>query len=190
MTKRYMFLLIVFVCLALTKPVAANNYDYFEAVKEPYHEGGRRQYLQMAEVNHLNKVVPHFAAGRIDYAVNELRFVLNAVANHPRALMLLIPVAKAAKNTNLGISFFEKALKLYPQYAITHAQYGWYLVETGNLEAGIFKLKQAIEMDAKLVAAHVWLAQAYNKSGNAELARQAAEQARELGYNGQIPGVN
>jgi Tfp pilus assembly protein PilF len=181
----------VTVCiLTFSKLFAAENCDYFEAMKEPFYEGGRKQYVQMAEVNHLNKVLPHFAAGRIDYAVNELRFVLNAVANHPRALMLLSPVAKAAKNTNLGIGFFEKALKLYPQYAITHAQYGWYLVESANLEAGIRKLQQAIEMDAKLVAAHVWLAQAYGKSGNADLARQTAEQARELGYKGQIPGVN
>ena len=97
---------------------------------------------------------------------------------------------RAAKGANLGIVYFEKALKLYPQYATTHAQYGWYLVENNRLETGIFKLRQAIEMDARMMAAYVWLSRAYVKSGHPDLARQTAHQARELGYKGQIPGAN
>jgi Tfp pilus assembly protein PilF len=185
MMKRITTFIFVMVCfLVLSKPVLAE--DYFIPPADPT----QKAYLRNAEVNHLDKVMPHLSAGRIQYAIDELRYTLNAFPNHPRALMLLTIVEKVAKKANLGVVNFERALSLYPQYAITHAQYGWYLVESGNLEAGIFKLKQAIEMDAKLVAPHVWLARAYSKSGNAELARQTAEQARALGYNGQIPGVN
>lgn len=191
MTKKVIsFVLTVFCLLILDNHVAAENLDYFEAIRAPDVEAGHRRYVRMAEVNHLDKVLPHFAAGRIDYAISELRFVLHAVPNHPRALMLLGPVANAAKNTALGVGFFEKALSLYPQHAITHAQYGWYLVEINRLEAGVFRLKQAIEMDPKLAVAYAWLSRAYSKSGNLELARRTAEQAKELGYKGQVAGEN
>ena len=189
MIKRITVCLLVTVCfVALSQIAAAVNYDYFEAIGEPDVEGGRKQYVRMAEVNHLAKVLPHIAAGHYQYAIDELRFVLHAVPNHPRALMLLQVVATATKNTALGIDHFEKAIRMFPQYAITHAQYGWYLVEMNRMEAGIFKLKQAIEMDAKLMPAYVWLSRAYSKSGNPQLARQTAEQAKELGYKGQSLG--
>ncbi len=166
--------------LVSSTPVAAENYDYFTAAQDP----ARRPYLQMVEEYHTKKVLPHLAAGQIDYAINELRYTLNAIPNHPRALMLIKPLENAAKNTAFGVIYFERAIKLYPQYAITHAQYGWYLVERDLLDAGIMKLKQAIEMDAKLVSAYVWLSRAYKKKGDPELARQAAEEARKLGYSG------
>ena len=168
--------------LVLSKLVAAE--DYYNANPDPT----QRIYRRNAEVNHLDKVLPHLAAGQIDYAIDELRYTLNAIPNHPRALMLITPVESAAKKASLGVVYFEKALRQYPQYAITHAQYGWYLVETNRMEAGIFKLKQAIEMDEKLVPAYVWLSRAYSKSGNPDLARQTAELAKELGYKGQYLG--
>ncbi len=130
--------------------------------------------------------MPHLAADRVQYAIDELRYTLNAFPNHPRALMLIKPVENAAKRAVFGVAAFERALSLYPQYAITHAQYGWYLVEINLLPAGIGKLKQAIEMDPKLITAYVWLSRAYSKGGNPEAARETAQQARDLGYTGHI----
>ena len=184
MTRNTMFTFVMLFVLLISKFAAADDENYF--IVNP--DQTQKAYRHFAEVNHLNKVLPHIAAGQIDYAIAELRYTLNAIPNHPRALMLIRPVEIAANKTIFGVYYFEKALKLYPQYAITHAQYGWYLVETNRLEAGIFKLKQAIEIDAKLVPAYVWLSRAYSKSGNPELARQTAEQARDLGYKGQYLG--
>jgi tetratricopeptide (TPR) repeat protein len=164
------------------KFAAAQGADYFA----PRTNQQQKAYLHWAEVNHLDKVLPHLGADRIQYAIDELRYTLNSFPNHPRALMLIRPVELAAKRMAFGVAPFEKALNLYPQYAITHAQYGWYLVETNLLPAGIGKLKQAIEIDPKLVTAYVWLSRAYSKAGNPELAREAAQQARDLGYTGQI----
>jgi Tfp pilus assembly protein PilF len=172
-----LLLLIVFSTLAV-----AGGVDYF-APATKQHE---KAYHHFAQVNHLDKILPHLAADRVQYAIDELRYTLNAFPNHPRALMLVKPVENAAKRVVFGVAPFEHALSLYPQYAITHAQYGWYLVESNLLPAGIGKLKQAIEMDPKLVTAYVWLSRAYSKAGNSDLAREAAQQARDLGFTGQI----
>ena len=91
------------------------------------------------------------------------------------------------KNPLLAQLYYEKALKLFPQYAITHAQYGSYLVGIGNSKAGIAQLEKAVEMNPRLMQAHTWLAQAYAKSGNAERARQVTERARELQSGGELP---
>jgi Tfp pilus assembly protein PilF len=61
-----------------------------------------------------------------------------------------------------------------------------YLVDIGKIDAGIQKLQKAIEIDPGLGQAHAWLAKAYYKNGNSELARQAAEKAKALGYRGKI----
>jgi Tfp pilus assembly protein PilF len=168
--------------LMVSRVAMAGDIDYFS----PRTNQSEKAYHHFAEVNHLDKVLPHLVADRVQYAIDELRYTLNAFPNHPRALMLVKPVENAAKRVVFGVAPFERALSLYPQYAITHAQYGWYLVETNLLPAGIGKLKQAIEMDPKLVTAYVWLSRAYSKAGHPELAREAAQQARDLGYTRQI----
>jgi superkiller protein 3 len=90
-------------------------------------------------------------------------------------------VSRIRKEPSLAIPFYAKALQLYPQYAITHAQYGSYLTDIGQVEQGIVALKKAVEIDPKLALAYDWLARAYAKSGDLELSRQAAEKAKELG---------
>jgi Flp pilus assembly protein TadD len=62
-----------------------------------------------------------------------------------------------------------------------------FLVATNNLDAGIEKFKQAIEIEPKLSAGYAGLAHAYAKKGNLEQAREAAKKARELGFSGKLP---
>lgn len=119
--------------------------------------------------------------GKYKDGLEDLKFVLKYFPNHPIALNLLGGIAKLAKEPGLPIYFYERALELYPEYAITHAQFGNYLVEIGRFEKGISELKKAVEIDPKLAVAYGWLAKAYTKSGNPELSRQAAEKAKELG---------
>ena len=129
-----------------------------------------------------------YKSGQYTVAIEDLKFVLRYYPNHPETLQLLGSIARLTHDSSLPIPYYEKALRLYPQYASTHAQYGAYLVDVGLIDAGIARLKHAIEMDSKLALAHAWLANAYYQNGNQELARQAAERARALGYKGNIPG--
>jgi Tfp pilus assembly protein PilF len=106
--------------------------------------------------------------------------------NHPQALAIAGAYALSIKNPRWAVPYFEKALSIYPQYAVTHAQFGKYLTDIGMVDKGLEKLKRAAEMDPKLVGAQVWLAAAYAKSGNADLARESAEKARSLGFKGDL----
>jgi Tfp pilus assembly protein PilF len=126
--------------------------------------------------------------GRYEYAVGDVTYVLDTFVNHPTALQILGVVAQLKKNPLLPIPFYKRALSLYPRYAVTHAQYGQYLVSIDHIREGIEKLKEAIELDAKLVVAHVWLARAYARIGEVALAQQASQDARGLGFTGRIVG--
>jgi len=59
-------------------------------------------------------------------------------------------------------------------------------VDGGAVEEGIAKLKALLEADPKLVIAHVWLAQAYEKQGKVNLAQEEAAKAKDLGFNDEI----
>ncbi len=159
------------------------NQDYFTADQYPE----TKALLRSVEDHHLhNQVWTDFYTGQLSLVVPDLRYTLDKFPNHPTALLVLVSVAKQSKDLSLPIPFFQKALRIYPQYAVTHAQYGTFLVDAGLIHKGIEHLKMASEIDPDLVAAHVYLAKAYLALGDAELARQSAERARALGYKGEI----
>jgi predicted Zn-dependent protease len=163
------------------------NHNFFAASQNE----ALRGLLLNIRVHHF-KPCPHspqgtyhdIAIGRYDYAKEDLTYILERFVNDPVALQLITPITLATKDHAWGISRFEHALRWYPNYAMTHAQYGAYLVDIGNVPGGIEKLETAVKMDPKLVAGYVWLSKAYSKHGKADLARQAAEKAKELGYKG------
>jgi Tfp pilus assembly protein PilF len=170
-------------------PYNTVNWDYFTANEN----ADTKRMLQQVQQNHLDRswghakgVMGFIADKRYRDAKLDLDYTLGRFPNHPRALMLLEMVAKLNNEPSLPIRYYENALRLYPQYAVTRAQYGNYLVQIKELEPGIARLSEAAQMDPKLVAAHVWLARAYHQVGNFELARESQEKARELGYKGEF----
>src|SRR5262249_17285920 len=116
--------------------------------------------------------------------IADCKYTLDRIANHPKGLALTGMVARLTKNPSFAILYYQRALKWYPQYAITHAQYGGFLVDIGNTKAGIAELQKSIEMDPNLALGHQLLMKAYVKAGSPELARQAAERAKETGRKG------
>src|SRR5262249_9340012 len=163
------------------------NHDYFAARQSDQ----LSLILRLVETYHL-KPCPHsqggvyedMAKGRFDNVKADLTYILERFVNHPTALQLMSPVARALKQPAWPIERFEYALKWYPNHAITLAQYGSYLVEIDNLTAGIEKLELAVSLEPNLVAGYVWLSKAYIKRGDVELANRATQKARELGYKG------
>lgn len=144
-------------------PTGTANHDYFQASQDPQ----IKHLLYLVEKHHLN-ACPHntngvlgdIALGKYHLAIADLQYTLDRFVNHTKALQLMGSLVKLTESPSLGISYYEKALKLYPQYAFTHAQYGAFLVDIGRVDAGITRLKEAIEMDPNLVIAHAWLAKA------------------------------
>lgn len=156
------------------------NRDFFTAHEdqEAYRD------LVLNDLYHTNRVVHSIKVGRYDEALADLKFVIDKWPNHPRALLLIESLGRVTQAPALPLPYYEKALKLYPQYAMTIAQYGKYLVEIDQWEKGVEQLKQSIERDPKYVPARVWLAEAYAKRGQMNQARKEAEQARSLGFSG------
>jgi len=158
--------------------------DFFTASEDPETE----RYLTLVEHAHIDRVMLWVRQDLINNAFSECKYTLDRFPNHPRGLILLENVAKLMQAPTLPTTYYEKALAEFPQYAVTHAQFGHYLIEIGKAEEGIAKLKRAIEMDSKLKPAYVWLAEGYYAKGDYEQARQAAKKARALGYTGEFPG--
>ena len=177
------------VVLAFHGPRGTLDHDYFDQSSEA------RQLLYLVETAHLNPC-PHnprgvfgdIAMGKYQYAIADLIYTLDRFVNHPKALQLMGSLAELTNGPSLAIPYYQRALKLYPQYALTHAQFGVYLVDTGHINSGTAELKKAIEINPNLAIAYAWLASAYSRNGNLESARQAAERARALGYRGKIAG--
>jgi len=165
--------------------VTGEEADYFDANSNL----SVKQALWNVERYHLGRfVIEAIAKGKYKEALPDINFVLKYFPNHPTALQLLTSIAVLSNNRALPIQAFEKAITLYPQHAITHAQYGLYYVTIERLDIGIRKLYDAIQQDPQLATAYVWLSQAYDKKGEVKLAREARAKAKELGYNGVLTG--
>jgi tetratricopeptide (TPR) repeat protein len=158
------------------------NMDYFTAQDETE----TTHLLNLVEIAHTNKVLPQISKNDYGGALSDIKYTLNRFPNHPRGLVLIGVYARLTKGYGLPVPYYEKAIRLFPQHALTHAQYGAYIIALGSIEAGIKKLQQAVEMNPELVFAYVWLAAAYYKIDNVELGRQSESKARDLGYKGKI----
>ena len=160
--------------------------DYFPSVNSDREDV--RKYLGLVEQHHLDKVIGFIREERYSDAMTEIKWTLDRFYNHPKALALSETVATLTGVPALPGHFYGHALEVYPQYPLTHAQYGRYLVEIGQKEKGVASLERSVKMDSELVTGYIWLAEAYQKTGNRELARKAADRARSLGYTGELPG--
>src|SRR5262245_19513218 len=104
---------------------AEQGLDFFGS-----HEECTMNYMKMVEFNHFNKNHRHqniyqiISAGDFAQAWLEIAYVLDRIPNHPKGLQIAGVVGQLTKNLSKTISYYEKALSLYPQYALTHAQYG------------------------------------------------------------------
>jgi Tfp pilus assembly protein PilF len=156
--------------------------DYFTADQDVE----TKRLLKLVESYHTNKVLQQIGNNEYNGALGDLKYTLNRFPNHPRGLFLMGLYGRLTKKHGLVVPYYEKALRLFPQHAMTYAQYGAYLVTLGSIDEGIKRLERALEMDSDLVVANVWLAGAYKRKGNVELSRQAEAKARSLGFKGQI----
>ena len=132
------------------------HYDYYSTDTDP----DARRYLGLAEQYHLTNTTfwERYRVKDWVRARGELVFILRIVPNHPKVLYLLEAVASEMEDVTYPIAYYEHALQLYPQHAITRARYGRYLVRIGQREAGVAQLEQALAADPSLDVARGWLA--------------------------------
>lgn len=149
------------------EPKSFVNNDYFGVATNP----AAAQLITLVENAHLGPknnprgFWPRYNEGNLDQAFGELKYALWVFPNHPRALFLLGMLARQTNKPDVPIAYYEKALRLFPDRAYTHAQYGSYLVEIGEKTQGILQLEQALKMDPNLLPARAWLDKARRSIG-------------------------
>ncbi len=158
------------------------DHDWFTAQENPKHA----QNLRLNDYYHTNDFFRYMKLKMYKHVITEENFTLEKWPNHPRALLYIGIVARVIKRPRLAIGYFQKALNLYPQYALTHAQFGKFLVEIGKVDEGIERLNIALKLDPELSLTHAGLALAYEEKGDRSLALQEAKRAKELGYKGEL----
>jgi tetratricopeptide (TPR) repeat protein len=90
------------------------GYDYFTAYLNPE----LKSYLTLAENRHASEQVWRlYRDGIYNEPLADCKYILDRFPNHPRGLQLMGEIAKATNQTSLPIPYFERALKLFPQYA-------------------------------------------------------------------------
>lgn len=167
--------------------LATPTRDFFTVNEQD--DGGRAAYdLENIDENHTGRVLKWIRENRLEMALADCKYTLERFPNHPRALVLLESVARLLEVPAIPMPYYIKALSIYPQHALTHAQYGKYLIGVDDLDGAIASLKKSEALDASISATHVWLAEAYSKKGNVELASQEMNKAKALGYKGGFVG--
>lgn len=148
--------------------------DYFDPQK--------RQLLVQLKRYHLDAAVKDMNDRKLNIAQVEVDFVLKWVPNHVEGLLVNEAIAKAKGLPEAAVGRYLRALELYPNHAITHAQFGAYLLDLGRVDAAIDSLNTAVRLDATLGIAHSYLAKAYREKG--DLDRAASEEAEARKYLG------
>ena len=167
---------------------SASNYEPSQMLAPTYKnyflkDSHRATRQQISNVNkhHLKKALRHLASQKPARAIPELNFTLRYVPNHPKALQLMGLVGKLTNRTKMAEQYFAQAIRVFPQYALTHAQYGKFLVDIGRFEEGIEELEKAQSIQPDLKTVFVWLSEAYQKNGDVDKAKMAEERVKELG---------
>ncbi|HEX5030736.1 MAG TPA: methyltransferase domain-containing protein [Candidatus Eisenbacteria bacterium] len=128
-------------------------------------DGFTQELLANAERNHLaqENFWSKYKSGELDRALGDLKYVLLVFPNHPRALHLMTLICRTMKDSTTPIVYFEKAVRTFPNEPYTFAQYGAYLISTGDTEQGIARLKDALRLNPNLTYALGLLAEAQKK---------------------------
>ena len=159
------------------KPMLAEHYrDYFQRNVDLK----TRQQVNNVNRLHLQPALKWVSRGKPNRAIPELKFVLRYVPNHPKALQLMEVSAKLTDRLPMAEGYYKQAIFVFPDYALTHAQYGKFLVESGRVEEGIQELEKAKSIPPDLRMVHVWLAEAYEKQQDHAKAQIEREKAKAL----------
>jgi Tfp pilus assembly protein PilF len=165
--------------LTLARPI---DQDYYTVEQYPENKG----LLEDVDYHHTQNIKKAIIEKNFGMAKGDLDYTLVTFPNHPDALQSLWFYSKVTKSPAFAIPYFEKAISMFPQYAMTHIIYGAFLTDFGRLKEAERELKKAVEIDPNLAIAHAWLAKTYDKAGDVKLAKMSAKKAVELGYRGKL----
>ncbi len=116
---------------------------------------------------------------RPDLAEAQARAILEAVPNHPAAVLLLARARRYQGDAGQAVALLEPLARSQPKWAAAHLDLGLSRIEAGDSRGGERALTQAVKLKPDLSAAWGVLAQQRRMLGDSAGADEA--QARQLG---------
>src|SRR6185295_2521813 len=90
--------------------------DYFSADHSP------GSYLKILESEHVARFQERLGKGDTSWVWSDIVYTLDRFANHPQGLQQLSQMAQMLRRNSAALKYFQLAVDLYPQYAMTWAQ--------------------------------------------------------------------
>ena len=175
--------------LSILALVSLNSSPLFANYGEPYnfYQPAPSNLLENVEKYHLNQGVEKVRQGKYEYAWSEFAFMLHYFPNHPKALQQAANLSIQMESPDRAERQFERAIRLYPNEAETHALYGIFLHNLKKYELAIEEYKKAIALNSHVIDYHYNLGLAYFALKDYQNARIEAEIAYNKGYP--LPGL-
>jgi len=178
--------LILFCLLSWTPGHAAEKWNdphnYYLATAQ-----NRGDLLHNVEKYHLPQGLEKLRQKKYRRAWEDFDFILRYYPNHPKGLLYMSDLSLRMNKPVQAEKYFQKAFKLYPGYADTHALYGIFLQKSGKLDEAIRQYKKALSLAPDSSETHYNLGLALYNKGDYEGALQHARVAYQLGFP--LPGL-
>ena len=140
-------------------------------------EKGRRGRDEIASWSYMAQ--QHYRNGRLQQAKEECRRVL-AKEQRADAILMLGMIAHEQKDFESAGQHYEDFLRLDPEHARAHYYQGLVLIQLGQTEPAMERLRKSISLDPDNRAAHIRLGDACTGLGRWEEAITAYGQALEI----------
>ena len=118
--------------------------------------------------------------GQWDVALPEIQAATDQKPNSAQMHYYLATVYARLKQVPAAIQEFEKALELDPDHFDANLSYGRLLFLQGHSEAALPRLNRAVKANPESAQAHAFLADAYQRVGQAENAERERAKASQL----------
>lgn len=167
--------------VAVASAEGVTPHDYYSGNYDP-------TLLDNVEKFHLPKARRQMKSeGTIQWAQQDIEFVLAWFPNHPEALQLASQIANMGGTPKAADKYYIRALQMYGDSGMTRLLYGLHLHRSGRIDQAIEAYHKAISLAPDNANAYYNLGLALLSQGKVAEAREAAKQAYALGHP--LPGL-
>jgi tetratricopeptide (TPR) repeat protein len=153
--------------------------DYYKARTSK----GGAALIRKVELYHLEPATTKMQAGKYQYALGDVEFILRYFPNHPRGLALISELCDVKwRNTRCDSeSAMRMAIEINPNASATYVVNGVHLQRRGRVPEAIQSYQRAIALDPRSANAHYNLGLIYLEQKQFDLANHHAQLAYALG---------
>jgi len=133
-----------------------------------------------SSVGHFELGLALIKQGRWDAALPEVQAAVDHMPTSAQFHFYLASVQSRLNHMPEATKEFEKALEINPEHFLANLTYGRLLLRDGHPDAALPRLSRAVKIDPESAEAHAFLAEAYEKLGQAQNASEERAKAAQL----------